>query len=747
MQENYELVQKGFRVLHPLMAGYIGMEMHRAYRDNWWTEVLSALSDQWDLPSDGDYNELIDSLDIANCLRLIDREWNDIFRQKLPLNIRTWAKELMGVRNTVAHIGQQDISQADAERALDTMARVCEAFDHEGADEIREIYKQVRFGGEQPAPKEKEQPGAVGPTPIDIPGQTGVAPISRENGVVNLLSLIGTEVVQKTTLTRKVTYAGKTAAYPVYKVRLDALYYNDQNDRIATWITRYRSEHGAESLGQLEGEAYNGVIENFIYESNPESIQKTQKNIALVGQREPGVALADGRIVDGNRRYTCLRRIQRESPEPIYFETVIMDVDIQRDKKQIKILELAIQHGEEKKVDYDLIDYAVGTYLDVVKTQLLTIEEYATSTNETVADVKKRIEVAEVICEFLEYLKLPEQYHVARDLQVYSFFQEMMAPLRQLSGDEKQQLKTIAFNNVLMHALLDQRKFIRDIKGLIKNNTYTMYFEDQMELNAQIHKKFDVAAIYSKADLDRFAQDNEALAEELQMSLQRALLRARKTQVLGKPIENVTKCINLMTEVDSRLFGKLSDTERRNLTKNFSELGGMINSFTSLLTGGELQPVVAPTEAATPVKAEPVTTVKAVPTPAVSTSYASTESHSQFKIAAADPAKPYVVCTTAGKPITRFFVAMRFMAVSLGDEINRLAECKAYFIDENGNTISDIREFSLEAGTETSVNISMRPDSLNLKKCKLVIQDKYGASDEALQLITFDLSIVSGFKR
>lgn len=236
--------------------------------------------------------------------------------------------------------------------------------------------------------------------------------------------MVGTDVVQKTTLTRKVTYGGKTVIYPVYRVRLDCLYYNDQNDRISTWITRYESENGKDAFAELNKDIYNRIIENFIFESNPEAIQKTQKNIAVVGQQEPGVSLADGRIVDGNRRFTCLRRLQRESAEPVYFETVIMDMDIREDKKQIKLLELTIQHGEEKKVDYDLIEYAVGTYRDVVQTKLLTVEEYASSTNKSVSDVKKRIEIAGVVCEFLSYIKLPEQYHVAREYQVYSLFQE-----------------------------------------------------------------------------------------------------------------------------------------------------------------------------------------------------------------------------------------------------------------------------------------------------------------------------------
>ena len=137
MQENYELIQKGFRILLPDMAGYIGREMSRVYKDGWWQEVLTALSDQYDLPSSGEYADLVDSLDVANCLRLIERRWNEVFKSKLSIDYRTWAKELMGVRNKVSHIGLQDIAQNDAERALDTMARLCDAFDSDGAEEIR----------------------------------------------------------------------------------------------------------------------------------------------------------------------------------------------------------------------------------------------------------------------------------------------------------------------------------------------------------------------------------------------------------------------------------------------------------------------------------------------------------------------------------------------------------------------------------------------------------------------------------
>lgn len=576
MQENYELVQKGFRVLLRSMSDYIGQKFSAAYRKKWWDEVLNALNDQYDLPYDGSYADLTDSLDVANCIRLIDRRWNEVFRYFLSPSCKAWARELMGVRNIVSHIGQKDLDQPMAERALDTMALLCAEMDPEGSEEIRDLYRQVRARAEDIA------------RPYDAVQYNGLAQPESESrrGALtegSLLKLEGTELVQKTTLTRKVTYGGKTVVYPVYRVRLDALFYNDQNDRIATWISRYETENGKDSLQGLNREIYNRVIENFIVDSNPESIQKTQKNIALVGQREPGVTLADGRIVDGNRRFTCLRRMQRETDKPLFFETVIMDMDIQEDRKQIKLLELAIQHGEEKKVDYDLIDYAIGTYRDIVQTGLLTVDEYAASTNEPAAEVKKRLELAGLVDEFLNYVRLPGQFYIAREYKILDLFQEMMVPLHQLKGEEKYQLKQIVFTNMMMKAITDQRKYIRDVRNLIRTDTYDSFFEDQSKICSSVMDLYKNEEIRSKPDVDRFANQHNDLTEELQMSLQRALLRSRSQQMKAKPSENVTKCINLMMDVDSRMFERLSDEEKEILKAELDRLEKIVGSFRKML--------------------------------------------------------------------------------------------------------------------------------------------------------------------
>lgn len=147
--ENIEYVQRGFRILNASLSGYIAREMSREYKDKWWDEVLYTLDDHVsELPPSGEFGELVDSLDIANCIRLIQRRWAELFRRVLPRDCKTWADELMSFRNKVAHRGSADMSQDDAERALDTMARLCDNSDPEVSEDIRKLLRTLRYGTE-----------------------------------------------------------------------------------------------------------------------------------------------------------------------------------------------------------------------------------------------------------------------------------------------------------------------------------------------------------------------------------------------------------------------------------------------------------------------------------------------------------------------------------------------------------------------------------------------------------------------
>ncbi|MDR1580438.1 MAG: DUF499 domain-containing protein [Synergistaceae bacterium] len=149
MENNHEAVSRGFRIMLGAFAPYIVRELKNNYKENWWqTAVIDALYDDQkrDLPVSGDDKRLTDSLDIQRCLLLFDINWNAVFRKKLSIDHRTWAKELVGVRNRLAHIGGQDFSDDDTWRALDTMSRLCDQIDAGSAEEIRGLLRTSRYG-------------------------------------------------------------------------------------------------------------------------------------------------------------------------------------------------------------------------------------------------------------------------------------------------------------------------------------------------------------------------------------------------------------------------------------------------------------------------------------------------------------------------------------------------------------------------------------------------------------------------
>lgn len=152
MEENHLKITKGFRALLTGFAPYIARELKISLGDNWWKlGVLNVLTDDQirDLPVSNDWGKLVDSLDIWRCILIFERNWNEVFRKKLSIDHRTWALELKGVRHRLAHLGGDDFSDDDTWRALDTMARLAEQIDADGAEEIRTLLREHRYGSAQ----------------------------------------------------------------------------------------------------------------------------------------------------------------------------------------------------------------------------------------------------------------------------------------------------------------------------------------------------------------------------------------------------------------------------------------------------------------------------------------------------------------------------------------------------------------------------------------------------------------------
>lgn len=388
------------------------------------------------------------------------------------------------------------------------------------------------------------------------------------------------KAVLKTTLTRKLTVDGLTKAYPVYKVKLDWLFYNDQNDRIATWISQYKAQHEGKTPDIAQREAYNNIIEEFIVASNPDAIRKTQSNIELVDQREPGVVLADGRIIDGNRRFTCLRRLAQKNDRFGYFETVILDRSIENNAKQIKMLELSIQHGEESKVDYNAVDRLVGIYSDIVETGLLTEDEYSRSTNEPLSDVRRRIEVAKLMVEFLDFINAPKQFYIARDLQLAFPLEELSKILKKSRNeDEVEDIKIAVFNNILMQPSTDMTRFVRNIKSIIGSDYQEEFLEEQRELAVQVVDSLPPVGKMDTTTIREVVRANDEVTQALDRSMDKSLTKVKKNETRNRPVQLAEKATTFLESIDQHILLKLNDSELRRLERQLTKLEQVITQI------------------------------------------------------------------------------------------------------------------------------------------------------------------------
>lgn len=531
---------------------------------------------------------------------------------------------------------------------------------------------------------------------------------------MNLLQITDESIVGKTTLSRKLTLGGVTKAYPVYRVRLDQLFYNDQNDRIATWITQYKNDTSNISFSELSREEYNKIIEQFIIDSNPAAIEKTKNNIALVNQREPGVILSDGRIVDGNRRFTCLRLLNAEDENVQYFETVILDASVENDQKQIKMLELAIQHGEEQRVDYNMIDMAIGAYHDIIETELLTIDEYVSSTNIPISEVRRRLETAKLIIEFLEFMGVAKQYHIAREMQVYSVFYELVPLVKRCESEEsKNELKRSVFSNTMMGSFADQRKYIRNVKAMMDSGLYSSYIKKQVKIADEIEEKKKVRPITNKHDLDEFIKENEDLSEDLQISMDRSLLQSKKAQTKSRPSQIVTKSLSMLMDIDTRIFDKLSEGEKEKLHTQLHKL----------------------TDAVSLIEDEVVSdgTVKD-DTPAEDIP------KGRLFIAERHGDEPFVYCNE-NKIISNLNFALSFSALKYGNAQSNEVDALVYFVNEEFEELCAIQEMHIVVGEITKVNFSLNASASSLSNCYLVIKSPKDAIREAQSISKFNIKI------
>lgn len=409
---------------------------------------------------------------------------------------------------------------------------------------------------------------------------------------MNLLEKAAANQLEKTGERKKLSVREQiNDKYDVYKIPLKSLYYNDQNGRINTMYKKYSSAHGllTPEPGNTE---YNRIFEKFIYESNVQAMKDTILSIKEKSQQEPGVVLPDGRVIDGNRRFTALRIIEREENIPQYFNAIILqlDVNLKNDEKKIKELELDLQLGREERVSYDPIDRIFDVYNTIEVQKLMNIDEYKKASGaKNARGINRDIRLAELILKFIGIVSPGgnpiDKFYLARDLKLDGPIEEIENTIHKLQSNDKESIKDAVLVYMALSKVVDTQsdttRVMRDLKqNVMQDHDRINYFLDAVDDKVDdIIDAFDANPIQSASDLKSVIEEDEkveksvySLIKSTNRIISKGKIENERTSALIE-LENIR---DSLYEIDKEDFSELTADENIQARDIISEINDIL---------------------------------------------------------------------------------------------------------------------------------------------------------------------------
>lgn len=409
---------------------------------------------------------------------------------------------------------------------------------------------------------------------------------------MNLLEKAAANKLRKTGEKKKLSIRNQVDdKYDVYEIPLEFLYYNDQNGRINTLYKKYSSTH--KSINPEPGNSeYNKIFEEFIFESNVKAMKDTKISIDEKSQQEPGVVLPDGRVIDGNRRFTALRMLERERNIQQCFNAVILPLDAKSktDGKIIKELELDLQLGREERVSYDPIDRIFDVYNTIRVEKIMNEDEYKKASGaKTTRGINRDIRLAELIIKFIEIVSPGgnpiDKFYLARDLKLDGPIEEIEGVINKLKSDNVEATKDAVLVYLIASKAVDKQndstRIMRELKNnIIKDKDRLQYFlasaDEKIDI---IMEAFEDTPIQSANELKTVIEQNNGPKEsvvKLMRSTDRLINKGKLENERTKALIELENVRDSLSEINPEDFSELTQDENIEARYILSEINSIL---------------------------------------------------------------------------------------------------------------------------------------------------------------------------
>lgn len=363
------------------------------------------------------------------------------------------------------------------------------------------------------------------------------------------------------------------------------LYFNNLNGRIGTYIDEYNDQNN-EDLDQLRQEdikRYNDLIANFIKKSSNDgqkSYIATRDDIKEKGQQVPGVVLSDGRIIDGNRRFTAIRELYEKTGDPrfAYFEAAVLPCPEKTDLegwKEIRRKELWLQYNVNEKKEYNLIPFYRSIYKDTMETTKgFDKEQYLYASGMTESKYKNCVEVIHTMLDYLEWRGKPKAFYILENERLDGPLEEVAKTRKKMSEEEWNLKKDLIYYHI---TFVDSGDKVRDIRPLLKSlKDDGLLFNNYNQAVDSPQLKLKLIKALSAKDKEKKTSEETQEIKELSNKLQKAFKDAKyeedKDSIIKEPVELCDAVIEQMNKFDKPLIKQMSPEQKQLVSSKLSEI-------------------------------------------------------------------------------------------------------------------------------------------------------------------------------
>lgn len=390
--------------------------------------------------------------------------------------------------------------------------------------------------------------------------------------------------------THKLFFEGENQELNVYRIPLTELKYNIQNGRIGTYVHDYNinnPEYKLVDMIENNLEKYNDIISDYIIKSdNEKRFKATKDDIKQKTQQVSGVILDDGTIIDGNRRFTSLRKLHKEdsSGKFAYFETIIIErlkgSQAESRKKSIKILEIQLQHGTDEKVDYSPIQKLVDLYNNIASKDnehaLLLDEDYRNAAGMKVKEFSNLKQRSEIMVDFCKEMGIPEKFSIVEELKLDGPINEISNFKTKLTKAGKLDIYDLKYKMLIYPILLmsSEGDLTRDLRVLLnsyENESLDDLYDKNEKIIESIYEEIS-KAIPGDENLIIQTVRNSRESAELLHSFDESVRLEQLRKKRGKMASLITNAINQLNTVEVIEYKHMPEEEKKNIKKLMVEL-------------------------------------------------------------------------------------------------------------------------------------------------------------------------------